>query len=109
MNLNEKHITDLVTQILTDIELEYYENKKFVISMDEPDELDKKLGFIKPWICSVNTHDWQFDSEDGIYSFMIDDEDPELIFFIDASGGQVPNSFIKKDENGKYYREYILK
>ena len=112
MNLKEDDIINMVKQILSDNELDYYQNKKFVIKLDELDELDefdKKIGFKKPWICSVHTRDWQFDSEDGIYSFTIDDLDPTLIFFIDGSGGQIPNSFIKKDENGKYYREYILR
>lgn len=107
MNYTKEQIRLLVTEILKALELEYFDDKPFVISFEEEDSLGKRYGIQKSWLCSVQTKDWQFNTDDGVFAFHISDETPFLVLFIDASGGQVPYSFIKKNENGKYYQEYI--
>ena len=109
MNYTKEQIKELITQILEDIDLEYFRDKDFYIKKGEPDFMDKKYNILDPWTCVVEGPDWQFDTDDGGYIFSIDDNEPHTIFFQDASGGQVPNAFIKKDENGKYYRDYIAR
>lgn len=107
MDYTKENIIEIVKQILGDLELSYYEEKDFIVNLGEPDEFEKLNGFSTSWHCSVYTSDWQFNTEEGIYSFTIDNEDSNRILFFDCSGGQIPHSFIKKDENSKYYREYI--
>ncbi len=110
MNYTEQEIKDLITKVLSDLGIEYYEDKPFFIEFqEEQDYFDLKYEIKKPWLCSVPGPDYQFGGDDGGYVFSIDDESPNTIFFQDASGGQVPSSFIKEDEDGKYYQEYILK
>lgn len=109
MNYTKEAISELVKQILSDLDLYYYEDKVFKIFLNENElqGFEKEYDFIKPWRCFVQTKDWQFDTDEGVFSFIIGDEIPEKILFIDGSGGQVPHSFIKKDEDGKYNKEFI--
>ncbi|WP_397364139.1 hypothetical protein [Olleya sp. R77988] len=111
MNYTKEQIIEEVKQILEDLELDYYKDKEFNVHLNEEElkGFEKEHDFIKPWSCFVQTHDWQFDTDEGVYSFIIDNESPNKVLFIDGSGGQIPHSFIKKDANGKYYRDYIKK
>ncbi len=109
MNYTQQDIKEIVINALLDMKIEYYLDKEFFIKFQlELSYMNVKHDIKKPWICIVSGPDYQFGGVDGGYVFTIDDEPPHTIFFQDASGGQIPNSFIKKDENGKYYREYIL-
>jgi hypothetical protein len=109
MNYTKETISELVKQILSDLDLYYYEDKEFKVFLNENElqGFEKQFDFEKPWRCFVQTKDWQFDTDEGIYSFIIDDEISDKILFIDGSGGQVPHSYIKKDENEKFYKEFI--
>jgi hypothetical protein len=109
MNYTKEVISELVKQILIDLEMYYYEDKDFEVFLNENElkGFEKDYNFVKPWRCFVQTKDWQFDTDEGVYSFIIDDEIPDKILFIDGSGGQVPHSYIKKNQNGKYDKEFI--
>jgi len=107
MNYTKEQIISLAKKILDDIELEYYDDKEPFVEYGLAEAIDKERGFVNIWSCNIKCYDWQFDSDEGAYCFVIDDEQDDLIFFIDASGGQIPHAYIKKDEDGKYYREYI--
>jgi hypothetical protein len=107
MIFNEESIKTLINQVLTDLKLSYFEDKEFIIRYDEDDEDAKEYGIKKPWLCFVEAHNWQFDTNEGIYSFHIDDNEPHDILLIDGSGGRTPFFIIKKDNNNKYYRAEI--
>lgn len=91
----------MVIQILSDLNLIYNSNEDFLIRYDEMDD-STDYGITKPWLCFVKTENWQFETDEGIYAFSIDDELPNEILLIDGTGGKVPFYIINKDSNGKY-------
>jgi len=110
--MNEEEMINIAKQALKDFELAFYENEIPTVEFFKRKEfLAKYRGIESGYLVVVNGPSFQFpdDPDGGGYLFYFEENEPHRIYFTDCSGGQIPPAWVKKDENGKYYRDFILR